>query len=173
MNPLDCCDDLKTMTSVVDRLEQKVRSRLESVNGSDDDLLEIADSARDIRNRVSDLFRRLCAEPSSKFLSGYRLSREQYYLTRAMGSDLLSAFELGLSPVPDHVLLHHMYYADDNIRCYVNPAAQVRNADPDVEQRVGLRFGRPPEDLSRRSLRREQLAFLERYLPNVLSRFGP
>ena len=122
-----------------------------------------------IRELARALFGRLCSDPSGKLLAGRMLSREEYYLCRAMGVDLGGAQELGLTELADYEVYRMLCYEDDQRFCYINVHRALDDPQP---QRVAARFGRSPENCRRRYLRPEQLAFFRDRLPEVYSRFS-
>jgi hypothetical protein len=125
-------------------------------------------AAQTIANLAGLLKDRLCAEPTARFLNGWRLTREQYFLLRASGIEFGTAHMLELSPVDEYDLFTNLCYEDPERFAYVNPSLEPRKP----RDKVGVRFGQPPEELSRAFLRPEQEAFVQRHLPNVYERFG-
>jgi hypothetical protein len=83
-----------------------------------------------------------------------------------MGALSGTAKALGLSPVTDPEAFAMLFYEDNDRLCYINPAERPREAHT-----LRFRFGRPPEELSRSSLRPEQHKFFKRYLPSLYKRF--
>ena len=176
MEERDWCDLIKGLRAIIEEIQYGIdRCQEEGIPEALEANIEgLGRAASEAQNSISELFALVCSEPTARFLTGLPLCREQYYLVRATGSDILSAYVLGLSPVLDHVLLAHLCYEDDHQRCYINPHAQVRKERIPGEIRlVGLRFGRPPEELSRAALRPDQAAFLKEHLPEVYERFAP
>jgi hypothetical protein len=113
---------------------------------------------------------RLNIAPSERFLNGRRLTREQFYLIRAEGWEFDNRLALGLEGLDDYELFEHLCYEDGHRYCYINPAAEPREPHSNT---IGLRFGTPPEELSRGALRPEQILFFQKHAPDVLARFGP
>ena len=122
-----------------------------------------------IRELAGALVGRLCSGPSVKLLAGRPLSREEYYLCRAMGVDFGGAQELGLAEFADYEVYRLLCYEDDQRVSYINIHLAPRGPQ---QQRVGAQFGRPPEECRRRYLRPEQLAFFRDRLPEVYRRFS-
>jgi hypothetical protein len=122
-----------------------------------------------LRELAQALFQRLCSDPSAKLLAGRPLSREDYYLCRAMGVDLGSAQELGLVDLADYDVYRMLYYEDDRRVSYINVHLALRDPQP---ERVGAHFGRAPEECRRRYLRSEQVEFFRDRLPAVFVRFS-
>jgi len=122
-----------------------------------------------IRDTAGKLFSRLCSEPSGDFLRGVPLSREEYYICRAMGVDFGGAQELGLTELADYEVYRLLCYEVDQRFSYINVHLAPRDAQL---RQVGARFGRPPEECRRRYLRPEQLVFFRDRLPDVYRRFS-
>jgi hypothetical protein len=115
------------------------------------------------------LFGRLSSEPSGKLLAGRPLSREEYYLVRALGTDFGGAQELGLSDLADYEVYRMLCYEDDQQWSYINVHLSPR--EPQA-QRIAARLGRPPEECRRRHLRPEQVIFFRDRLPEIYKRFS-
>jgi hypothetical protein len=99
-------------------------------------------------------------------MKGYKLTDEEFYLIAAMGAISGLGKGLGISPMTDAEAFAMMYYEDDSKRGYINP-----EEGPRVLGRVRLRFGIPPEEIRRSSLRPEQREFFARYVPSYYARF--
>ncbi|HEX5436477.1 MAG TPA: hypothetical protein VFW98_04930 [Gemmatimonadaceae bacterium] len=121
-----------------------------------------------IRRARSDAFERFVTGPLERFVRGFELTAEQYYLLGAMGAIRGTAKDLGLSPVDDFEAFALLHYEDNDWEGYINPSLQPRVPGSD---KAGLRFGRSPEELPRARLRPEQSEFFRRYLPEVFARF--
>jgi hypothetical protein len=104
-----------------------------------------------------------------KFIKGMPLTREEYYLCRAMGVDFGTARELGLSCIDDYEVYGMLCYEDDKWIGYIN--VHLTSRDREAE-RQALRLGRSPEECRRRFLRPEQDAFFREHLPGVYARFA-
>ncbi|HEX7114915.1 MAG TPA: hypothetical protein VF193_07270 [Steroidobacter sp.] len=115
------------------------------------------------------LFGRLSSDPSGKLLAGWPLSREEYYLVRALGVDFGGARELGLTDLADYEVYRMLCYEDDDQWSYINVHLRPREREP---RRIGARFGRPPEECRRRALRSEQVTFFRDRLPEIYKRFS-
>lgn len=113
-------------------------------------------------------FERCSSVPINKVLAEVPLSREQYYLCRAMGMDLGTAREVGLIDFDDYQIYRMLCYEDDNRWAYINIHLAPREPHP---TQVAARFGRPPEEFRRRFLRPEQHDFFREFLPDVYKRF--
>lgn len=115
------------------------------------------------------LFDRLSSDPSRKLLSGQPLSREEYYLVRALGVDCGGAQEVGLTDLADYEVYRMLCYEDDQRWSYINVHLPPREPQP---QQVGARFGRAPEECRRRNLRPDQVTFFRDRLPEIYRRFS-
>lgn len=115
------------------------------------------------------LFARLSVDPSGKLLAGRPLSREQYYLVRALGVDFGGAQEVGLTDLSDYEVYRMLCYEDDQRFSYINVHRSPR--DP-PSKRVGARFGMSPEECRRRYLRPEQVTFFRDRCPEIYQRFS-
>ena len=184
MEGFDWCEELRKLIAAADALENAVRmsESWARETGVASDILprDVPDphhrklpsttvAVRERRRLAAELFEELCTRPAASFLGGSRLSRQQYYLLRALGAEFGTAHALGISPCDDFECFENLYYSDDFWKGYINPTE--RPGDPAVRT-VGMRFGRPPEELSRRALRPEQQKILASYLPDVMARFA-
>lgn len=114
------------------------------------------------------LFARLSSDPSARLLAGRPLSREPYYLVRALGVDFGGAQELGLIDLSDYEIYRMLCYEDDQRISHINVHLSPR--DP-LSQRIGVRFGRSPEECRRRYLRPEQVTFFRDRCPEIYEIF--
>ena len=121
-----------------------------------------------IRDAQRQALERYCLEPAEKWYRGQLLTREEYYLFAASVECFMTAKQLGLSQMDDYDVFCLMCYEDDDCRCYINPFEWPRDSS---SGKVGLRIGRPPEELRADALRSEQREFFARYLPEVYPRF--
>lgn len=126
-------------------------------------LCRSTDTARSIGNT---LFDRLCSAPVALYLNGYLLTHEQFHLLAAQGimfDCTYNAFRM-------------LHYEDDDRRCYINPN-ETPLPPPEIDQqggihqRVGLRLGKPPEEILWNRLRPEQQDYFQQYLPEIAARF--
>lgn len=122
---------------------------------------EVLTCVDEAREKASRLFHRIRGEPHNRFLSGFMLSREEFYLASAQDLIMIE------TPADDAYEVFRMFhYEDDARRCYINI-----NESPRVEGRLRIRIGVPPEELSWDRLRPEQRDYFERHLPEVAGRF--
>lgn len=91
-------------------LPESVASHLDMLRGQLDQIRRAADEA----------FSRLSSEPSRKALLGLPMTREEYYLCRAIGVDFGTAQEVGLVGFNDYEIYQMLCYEDDSRRCYIN-----------------------------------------------------
>jgi hypothetical protein len=129
------------------------------------------------RGAAAQAFDRYSDGPLEKMLHGWLLSREEYYLCRAMGMDFGTARELGLSEFEDYDVYRMLRYEDDKRLTYINvhevqETLQKETPPEGVTEKIHLRFGSPPEECKRRYLRPEQQEFFLNYLPRVYARFS-
>jgi hypothetical protein len=96
------------------------------------------------------------------------LTREEYHLVAACVGSFMTAKQLGLSEIDDYDVYSLLCYEDDTCWCYIDPFARPRDPSSGT---VGLRVGRPPEELKASALRPEQREFFARYFPEALARF--
>ena len=106
------------------------------------------------------LFDRLSARPTSRYLMGYLLSREEFCLMAIGGvwietlwGDSYEAFRM-------------FHYEDSEHRCYIDPGKR-----PQAPGAMPSRFSIPPENISWSGLRAEQREFFANNLPEVAARF--
>ncbi len=140
-------------------LPESVASHLDTLHGQLNQIRRAADKA----------FSRLSSEPSSKAIAGLPLTREEYYLCRAMGADFGTAKEVGLIGFDDYEIYQMLCYEEDSRRCYIDVHLAPR--DPQ-STRPAVRGQRSPEECRRRCLRPEQHGFFREHLPGVYERFA-
>ena len=124
------------------------------------------------RQKLSELCERMVTGPSTKFITGALLSSDEYYALAAAGDIWPNRSELlpdCLGNLSDYELYRLFHCEDDTWQGVINPSLQPRDATPD---RVGMRFGRCPEDIPRARLRPDQLSFFAKQFPDVFARFG-
>jgi len=121
-----------------------------------------------VRAAAADAFEKYSAAPSARLLSGYPLSREEYYSVAAVAGPVMTQARLGLSDLEDYQVFCFMCYEDADWRGYINPALEPR--DPQ-SRLIGARFGRPPEECYENALRADQREFFQERLPAVYKRF--
>jgi hypothetical protein len=141
------------------QLPQPVDSHLNTLQREIHEIRQLADHA----------FDRYSSGPSGRALAGMPLTQEEYYLCRAKGADFGTAREIGLIGFDDYECYRMLCYEDDAWRGYINVNLEPR--DPE-SRRVGMRFGRSPEECKRRFLSPEQDAFFREHLPEVYKRFA-
>lgn len=129
-----------------------------------------------VRNAADQAFQRYSSEPAGKWFGGLPLSREQYYVCRAMGVDFGTAREVGLSEWNDYDVYCNLCYEDEKRFVYINihetPSEVVQLEDGSAVTTVHMRIGQSPEECKRRCLRPEQQTFFVKYLPDVYARFS-
>ena len=121
-----------------------------------------------IREAERHAFERYAAGPAAKWAQGKMLTREEYYVVAAAAAPFVTAKQLGLSDVDDYDLFCLLCYEDDERLAYINPFEKPRDRR---SGRVGMRIGRPPEELTATALRPEQHEFFAEHLPDVYARF--
>ncbi len=122
------------------------------------------------RAQILVLSERIAARPRWKFLNGYLLSQEEYYALCLDDIVWPNRKKLGLQKLgtlTDFEMYRMFHYEDDERIGIINPDAAPRTND-----RVGARFGRPPEEIPLTCLRVEQRQFFAEYLPDVFARFA-
>src|SRR5262249_4305371 len=97
------------------------------------------------------------------------LTREEYYLCRAMGLDFGTAREGGLAVLDDYEVYRMLCYEDEAWRGYINIYLEPRASSPTP---LAVRFGRSPAECRRSCLRSDQAAFFREHLPSVYQRFA-
>jgi hypothetical protein len=124
------------------------------------------------RQSAHEAFDRYSSGPCANALTGRPLSREQYYLCRAMGADFGTAPEVGLAGLDDYGVYQMLCYEDDERWAYIDiHLAPRKPTRPGPSTRVSARFGRAPKECRRRYLRPEQHDFFREHLPDVYDRF--
>ena len=121
------------------------------------------------RAALTELEERL-ALPRWKFLSGRLLLKEEYYALCAddLGwPDRGSLGLAGVSGLTDFELYTFFHYEDDQWMGLINPSESPRR-----KGRIGLRLGRPPEEIPLTGLRLDQRDFFAEFLPAVFTRFS-
>jgi hypothetical protein len=119
-----------------------------------------------IRQSENGLFNRLSSEPVGKYASGAKLTREEFYLLKAMDVPLIKAKDFNLSNWDDFDFFNLFTYEDEQCRGYINPTPMG-----DEIRKVEIKFGFPPENLKLSALRPEQHDFFSKYLPAMYTRF--
>jgi hypothetical protein len=127
------------------------------------------DQARTLARHLSE---RLIFRPADRFVRGQLLSVEEFHASHSAGVNI-SPNRAGLGlPAPAHVTDYELYrllhYEDDHWIGMINPALAPRDLSSGF---IGMRVGRPPEELLRAGLRPEQEAFFAEHMPEVLARF--
>ena len=126
-------------------------------------LFEIEKIIDTVEKKGNDLFTRLSSEPVAKYVKGFKLNREEFYLLSAMGLPLITPKTIGVSKHDEHEFFDLFYYEDEKRRCYINPD----RADNEERTNIGV-F---PEELDVKSLRPEQDDFFKANLPGIYPRF--
>jgi hypothetical protein len=109
----------------------------------------------------------LWGDPVERFIKGFLLSREEYYLLAACGLVSYTCKSAGLCDYDDYDILVQFHYEDDERCCYINPTLEPR-----VPGFISMRIGVAPEEISWHRLRSDQRAFFEQKLPEIAARFG-
>lgn len=139
-------------------------------------LAALSRELNEVSSNAEQAVERYWAEPMEKVLAGFPLSREQYHICRAMGMNIGTAREVGLSGWDDYEVYRMLLYEDDKQYVYINihekPREAVRLEDGSIVSKAHLRFGQSPEECRRRFLRPEQQTFFVEYLPDVYARFS-
>jgi hypothetical protein len=170
------CAEIRDILSAIERAERALRDLSpRELPGVDRSLLTALHAELENCRRSADqAFARYSSGPSAKVVAGQPLSREQYYLCRAMGADFGTAREVGLFSLDDYDVFRMLCYEDDERWAYINihlaPPGPVR---PGQVTRRRARFGSAPEECRRRFLRPEQHDFFREHLPDVYDRFLP
>jgi hypothetical protein len=113
-----------------------------------------------------------CSNPLQKWLSGQKLTREEFYLLVAQGVWTIS----GSDEEDEYEEFAHFLYEDDERRGYINPSERP-NAPPVQKdggarvQKVHLKIGIMPEDVRTSFLSPAQLDFFKKFRPELFSRF--
>ena len=103
------------------------------------------------RGAAGELFERLSARPISRYVMGYLLSREEFYLLAIRGTWVKT-------PWGDAYEVFRMFhYEDSEHKGYIN--------------QDGFAYGVLAEEVSWERLRSEQREFFDRHLPEVAARF--
>jgi hypothetical protein len=119
-----------------------------------------------IQQSENGLFNRLSSEPVGKYSSGAKLTKEEFYLLKAMDVPLIEAKDFNLSNWDDFDFFNYFTYENERCRGYINPTPvgdEIKKSD--------MKFGYPPEILELSALRPEQHNFFKKYLPAVYARF--
>ena len=136
---------------------------------------QIDQNLKTIERVSTDLFLRFFKAPVEKFLLGYALTREEFYLLMAMDVDLpiISAKMLDLSSWDGYEFFRLFRYENDLVRCYINPGINETELTNEAGVKsLGLKFGHFPEVLDRDGLRPEQHEFFKTKLPELYARFS-
>ncbi len=122
----------------------------------------------DINDREVSLFSQLSSDPLVKYLSALKLTKEEFYLIKAMDMEipLMGAKDFHLSDWDDFEFFNYFRYEDEQRTSYINPTLTQTD-----KMKVEIKFGEPPEELELSALRPEQNMFFQKYLPEVYGRF--
>ena len=118
-------------------------------------------------------------EAVDKVDRGMLPSRSEYHLLAQLGQlprhMIVTAKDLGVSPVDDYEAFAAMFYEDDDQYTVINPSLKpvVWETGPNGTRsaRISLRHGSAPEELWERYLRPEQRELFREYLPELYARF--
>lgn len=113
------------------------------------------------------------------FLSGKKLSRDQFYILLASECIEWTNKHLGLSDFEDFELMELLRYEGDDRQGYIYLGDDIDDVPNDAVDDWYLQFLTstyrkaiiPPEDIRWSDLRSEQRSFFEKYLPDAVGRF--
>lgn len=148
----DLADDIRDLISLLDQALQRTATGPDPMPPW---LLQAREAGRM-------LFERVCAGPHGRYLGGFLLSREEFFLLASRG---LASVDMPWGDEYDVFRMFH--YEDSDQRGYINPSERPR-----VPGTVRVRLGIPPEEIAWERLRPEQRDFFERHLPQVAGRFA-
>lgn len=114
-----------------------------------------------------------CGNPLNKFLTGQRLTREEFYLLSAQGGMIIRS---ETDSEEAFVEFTHYLYEDDEQRGYIIPSQQpdsppIPTGNGGWTQKVHVRMGIVPEKVRTSFLRPDQLNFFKDCKPELFSRF--
>ena len=159
------CQDIDQMVVDVDAKRREVPS--EVFQELHYRLYEILQTAKNLRGYF-------CSNAAIKWVTGQRLTKEEYYLLAAQGI-LKIPSESGLKEAYEEYSYYH--YEDNKIKGYINPSekpvpSRVPNENGLLGSRQGhLKVGIVPEDVNTSFLRQDQKEFFEKFHPDLFSRF--
>ena len=113
------------------------------------------------------------------FLSGKKLTRDQFYILLASESIEWTNKTLGLSDFEDFELIELLRYEGKDRKGYIYLADDIDDVPTEAVDDWYLQFLTstyrkaiiPPEDIHWSDLRPEQRSFFEKYLPDAVGRF--
>ena len=113
------------------------------------------------------------------FLSGKKLTRDQFYILLASESIEWTNKTLGLSDFEDFELIELLRYEGKDRKGYIYLADDIDDVPTEAVDDWYLQFLTstyrkaiiPPEDIHWSDLRPEQRSFFEKYLPDAVDRF--
>jgi hypothetical protein len=119
---------------------------------------------RELTDGIGEGLDRVLWRPFGKLLNGRLLSREEYYLIRAMGVD----FGVVVSESDDYEQFRMLHVQTKEESFYINFGGAPR--DPS-SHRVAARFGKPPEEVDVSDLRPAQRRFFQKHRSDHYARF--
>ena len=141
---------------------------------------EVADALAELEQELSDISQTsdnlrwyFCRNPLDKWMTGQKLSREEFYLLSAQGIITIPS-ETGIQEAYEEFAYY--LYEDDEGRGYINPSEYldpppVSTGNGSSTFKVHLTVGIVPEDVKTSFLRPDQLAFFRDFHPELFSRF--